>query len=483
MKKSRLQVNLMLQSFYQVLIVITPLITSPYISRVLGADGLGIYSYSYSLSNYFAILAMLGTITYGSKVIAKTRDDKYERSKIFFEIITLQILLASIGTIIYVAFIVASGQENREIFLIQAMMIVACAFNVGWFFFGMEEFRITVTRNVIIKVIQIACIFLFVKTKSDLWKYVFIMAFGELLSQLSLFFIIRKYICFVNPTLKGILRHIKPNLLLFIPGIAFAVNQDLDKTMIGIFSSYANTGFYYNAEKLIKIPTGIITGVGVVLLPYVTNSIAVNKGKNTSSFIKKAIYPMMFLTVALSVGIISISREFVPIFFGEGYDPCIDLIKIMAFTMIFKAIADAIRTQYLIPNDREKDYSTAVLVGAIVNCILNLIMIRNHGAMGAAIATLISEALVFVIYNVIIWRDTQLLIDLMKCCIFAVPAVFMYITVRSVSKLFQTGISQLIIEIIVGGIVYIVVGVCCLFIINKKETLAMIRAALKRHKK
>ena len=482
MKKSRLQINLMLQSFYQVLIVITPLITSPYISRILGADGLGIYSYSYSISNYFAILAMLGTITYGSKVIAKTRDDKYERSKIFFEIITLQILLATIGTIIYTVFVVASGQEHIGIFLIQAMMIVACAFNVGWFFFGMEEFRITVTRNVVIKVVQIICIFLFVKTKSDLWKYVFIMAFGELLSQLSLFLIIRKYVRFVKPTLKGILRHIKPNLLLFIPGIAFAVNQDLDKTMIGLFSSYANTGFYYNAEKLIKIPTGIITGVGVVLLPYVTNSIAVNKGKNTSGFIKKAIYPMMFLTVALSVGIISISREFVPIFFGEGYEPCIDLIKIMAFTMIFKAIADAIRTQYLIPNDREKDYSTAVLVGAVVNCILNLIMIRSYGAMGAAVATLISEALVFIIYNVIIWKDTRLIIDLVKCCIFSIPAFLMYMAVRSTAKLFSAGIAQLVIEIIVGGIVYIVVGLGCLFIVNKKETLATIQTILKRRK-
>lgn len=473
---------MMLQSFYQVLIVITPLITSPYISRVLGADGLGIYSYSYSISNYFAILAMLGTITYGSKVIAKTRDDKFERSKNFFEIIALQILLASIGTIIYVAFIVASGQENQEIFLIQAMMIAACAFNVGWFFFGMEEFRITVTRNVIIKVIQIAGIFLFVKTKSDLWKYVFIISFGELLSQLSLFLIIRKYICFVKPTLKGILRHIKPNLLLFIPGIAFAINQDLDKTMIGIFSSYANTGFYYNAEKLIKIPTGIITGVGVVLLPYVTNSIAANKGKNTSGFIKKSIYPMMFLTIALSVGIVSISREFVPFFFGEGYEPCIDLIKIMAFTMIFKAIADAIRTQYLIPNDCEKDYSAAVLVGAIVNCSLNLIMIRYYGAMGAAVATLISEALVFIIYNVIIWKDTRLIIDLVKCCIFSIPALLMYIAVRGTAKLFSAGIEQLVVEIIVGGIVYIIVGLGCLFIVNEKETLAAIQTILKKHK-
>ena len=350
------------------------------------------------------------------------------------------------------------------------------------FFFGMEEFRITVAINVIIKVLQIICIFLFVKIKSDLWKYVFIMASGELVSQLSLFLIIRKYVCVVKLTLKGILRHIKPNLLLFIPGIAFAVNQDLDKTMIGLFSSYSNTGFYYNAEKLIKIPTGIITGLGVVLLPYVTNSIAVNKEKDTSSFIKKSIYPMMFLTVALSVGIISISREFVPIFFGKGYEPCIELIKIMAFTMIFKAIADAIRTQYLIPNDREKDYSTAVLVGATVNCILNLMMIKNYGAKGAAFATFISEALVFIIYNVIIWKDTRLMIDLIKCCIFSIPAFFMYISVRSIAKILSAGITQLIIEIIVGGTVYVVVGLSCLFIVNKKETLAIMQTILKRRK-
>lgn len=468
MSKSSIKKNILVQTIYQVLIVLTPLITSPYISRVLGSKGLGIYSYTYSISNYFAIFAMLGTLTYGSKAIAKVRDSIENRSRVFSEIISLQMILTILGTVLYFILIVCFQSENREVAWIQSLMIVACFFNVSWFFFGMELFPITVTRNIIIKIMQILGVFLFVKTKTDLWKYVFVIAGGEVLSQGILFMAIRKYIIPKKPTLPGIIRHIRPNLVLFIPGIAFAINQDLDKTMIGIFSNFNDGGYYYNAEKLIKIPTGIISGIGVVLLPYITNSISTVKGIDKGSFVRRFIYPIFLLATALAFGIASIGEEFVPFFFGAGYEPCVELIYIMAGAMVFKALADAIRTQYLIPVDKEREYSIVVIIGACANFIINLFLIRKYGALGAAVATLIAEVIVCIGYIFITQHDIHLLSDILKCCFFFIPGIIMFMSVRILSNLLNVSlIISIPTEIFIGGIVYILIAVPLFYVLNR----------------
>lgn len=461
--------NLIFQTIYQILIVITPLITSPYISRVLGADGLGVYSYTNSIANYFLILAMLGTNTYGSKTIATIRDNRKERSLVYIEIMSMQILLSFVGIGIYIGYMLKVDQDNIVVSCIQMLMIVSCMFNVNWFFFGLEKFKTTVTRNIVIKIVTIIAIFAFVREKDDLWKYVLIMAGGEVISQLMLFLIARKYIDFYRPTLKGIIRHLKPNLILFVPGIAFALNHDLDKTMIGIFSNYHNSGCYYNAEKLIKIPTGIIFGIGVVMLPHISNMVAKGENKKNIIFLKNSISMILFFSVALCGGMISICREFVPTFFGPGYEECVILINIMAFSIIFKTIANIIRTQYLIPNNKEKEYSLVVLSGAGMNCLLNIIMIPKAGAVGAAVATLICECAICLGHIWIIEKEFSIISNLLKCMIYVIPAASMYMSVRIwVSKVGLEGPVGLALEIIIGGMVYLILGIPCMLLLGKK---------------
>ncbi|OLR62720.1 hypothetical protein BHF69_08540 [Anaerostipes sp. 992a] len=465
---SKVKQNLIFQTVYQVLIVITPLITSPYVSRVLGAEGLGVYSYTNSISNYFLILAMLGTNTYGSKTIATVRDSRKERSYVFVEIMAMQIFLSIFGMAVYTGYMLKVNQDHLLVSCIQMLMITSCMFNVNWFFFGLEKFKTTVTRNIIIKLFTIASIFLFVREKDDLWKYVLIMAGGEVLSQLILFVMARRYVTFYRPTLKGILRHLKPNLILFVPGIAFALNHDLDKTMIGIFSDYQNSGCYYNAEKLIKIPTGIITGIGVVMLPHITSMVAKGEEKKNEVFLRNSLSMILFFAVALCGGIISICKEFVPVFFGPGYDACVLLINIMAVSIIFKTIANIIRTQYLIPHNKEKEYSIIVLTGAGINCIMNILMIPRAGAEGAAVATMIAECLVCIGHVYVIEKDLTIIRNLLKCLIYLIPAGSMYGVVRMFAADGGfTGIGGLITEILLGGMTYLIIGLPCLMVINQ----------------
>lgn len=468
MANGKVKQNLIFQTFYQILIVITPLITSPYVSRILGAEGLGIYSYTYSITNYFAIAAMLGTNLYGSKIIASIQEDKRERSKVFIEIMSMQMMITLLGMVGYTGYLFFVRQEDYLVSCIQILMIFSCLFNVNWFFFGLEEFKVTASRNMIIKVITIIFIFLFVREEGDLWKYVLILAGGECISQVSLFILAQKYIQMVKPTWNGIIKHLKPNLILFVPGIAFALNHDLDKTLIGLFSNYEETGFYYNAEKLIKIPSGIITGIGVVLLPYMTRMVVTEEEKISHTIIRKSITPILFLTIALCGGIISICPEFVPIFFGSGYEECIVLINIMAVTMVFSTIANIIRTQYLIPNNKDREYSILVIIGAIINCCLNIVLIMAYGAKGAAIATLIAELFVCAGHVWLIEKYVKIHIDLLKSLIFVIPVTSMYFAVRIVSSNhLVNGITLLIVEILLGGAVYLLVAVPCLRIVDR----------------
>lgn len=468
---NNIKINLIFQTLYQVLIIITPLITSPYVSRILGAEGLGIYSYTYSIVNYLMIFAMLGTNTYGSRSIAVVKDDRKKRSLVFSEIFCLQSILTIISCLMYIIYLIMLPIENKIIAFIQLILLISCLFNINWFFFGMEEFKLTVSRNIFIKVTTILAIFTFVKNENDLWKYVLILAIGELGSQLMLFNFIKKYIDFVIPTIYGIVRHIKPNLILFIPAIAFSINNLFDKTMLGYFSGYSSTGMYYNAEKIINIPMGVITGIGVVMLPRISNLISNGKGNESNEYLYKTIFFINILSIAMAFGISAISKDFIPLFLGNGFEHSILLVMIMSPLIIIRANSNVIRTQYLIPHKLDKVYSKAMLMGAVFNLLLNCVCIRKYGAIGAAIATVISEAIVNIYQNNIAQKYISVKDKILKTNIFILSGIGMFFIVRLVSKttMIHSILIKLLIEIIIGIIAYTGISIMIIAIFYKDE--------------
>ena len=199
--------------------MLTPLLTSPYVSRVLGAEKLGVYSFTYSIVNYFTIFANLGTQNYGSRAIASCGENRKERSKIFSEILCMQVgvsLLALVGYAIYLCFI---NTNDALISVLQTIYILVSLVSLNWFYFGLEEFRLTVLRNTIIKIVTIALIFTLVKKPEDLSLYIIILAGGDVVGQLVMIPALKKYVDFHIPTIRGVARHIKPNLILFLPEI------------------------------------------------------------------------------------------------------------------------------------------------------------------------------------------------------------------------------------------------------------------------
>lgn len=389
--------NFLYNLLYQVFIFIIPLITIPYVSRVLGADNIGIYSYTYSLINYFMLASMLGINNYGSREIAKVCNNIEMRSKKFYSIYFLQSICTCIMCILFFFFFFfIIKYDYKTILLIQFIYLLSCAFDINWYFFGVEKFKITISRNIIIKTLSLLFIFIFVKSKNDLWIYTLILASSTLISQIYLWFFIKKEVIRVSVNRKDIFNHLSKCLVLFLPVVAYSIYRIMDKTMIGFFSNTFQLGNYENAEKIITIPLSIISALGVVMLPHMSKT-------NNSDFDKKITSTFelcFFMLFPIFIGLFIIADDFSIVFFGKEFVYASNLIRILLITIIFSGITNVVRNNYLIPKSKDKIYVTSTIYGAIVNFILNLIFIRKYGAYGACIGTISAEFIVMV-YQVI----------------------------------------------------------------------------------
>ena len=276
--------NFIYQMIYQILIIILPFVTSPYIARTIGAEGLGTYSYSYSIAYYFVLFSMLGLANYGNRAVAQCRDNQKNLNETFSNIVTLHIAFSFICCVVYILYVFFLANEKLYAG-IQFTYVLSGLFDVSWFYFGIEKFKLTVTRNIIIKILNVVCVFVFVRNANDLWKYCAIMAVGMLISQISLWFPLNKFVAFQKPTWKKMKPHIEPLLILFIPAIAVSLYKYMDKIMIGAMSNKTQLGFYENAEKVINIPLTIITSFGTVMLPKMSNLVASHNREKTNQYI------------------------------------------------------------------------------------------------------------------------------------------------------------------------------------------------------
>lgn len=455
---SSIKKNLGMQTAFQILNTCLPLITAPYLSRTLGATALGVYSFTSSIVSYFILFAMLGTVNYGTRTIAAAKENKEERSKCFWGIFLFQVIVTVICLLAYIVYMFLICKDNFIIAWIQGITIVCCCFDINWLFFGVENFKITVTRSMIIKIVTVVLILLTVKTTEDLWLYTLIMAMGTLVSQIVLWIYVPQYISFSKISIKDIQKHIKPNIILFIPLLAMSVYHIMDKTMLGILSSYEQNGFYYNADKLINIPLCIINGIGTVMLPRMTALYNSDQNKEANELLIISLEGVGLVSIAMACGIAAISNEFVPFFFGSGYEPCILLTVVLSPVLIIKGFTNTLRTQYLVPLKMEKYYISSVLSGAITNLGCNLLLIPRLGALGAVLGTLVAEFVACVIQFVIIRKNFDFKSCLKSCFVYLCAGLLMVVLVRAVSHISVNIILKILIEIVIGGIIFILVA-------------------------
>lgn len=435
---------------YQLLTFVMPLITTPYLSRVLGAEKTGSYSYAYSISYCFVLFAMLGLNNYGNREIAKVRDDMTERSKKFWSIYFLQFTMAVIVFIVYCGYCIFSHDVVQWA---MALYVLSASVDINWFFWGLEEFKITVTRNIVIKLITVALILLLVKTQDDLLVYTTIMSSGFLVSSLALLTYLKKRVQWVKPELKEVMSHIKPNLVLFIPVIAVSLYKVMDKIMLGNMASKIEVGFYDYSEKVIAIPTACVNALGVVMMPHMSNLVAKNETSIETDMIRKSMVFGVALATSMCFGLMAIADLFVPIFYGVGYEKCITLFYILLPSCVFLAIANVIRTQYLIPHAMDKEFTISLMVGAITNLSVNAMLIPGMKSVGAAIGTLIAELCVCICQVMMTKERLPLNIYLLDVLYIIGAGVVMMVVVLFVPMI-GGSVVTLVLKICVGGVVF-----------------------------
>lgn len=452
---SSIKKNFAYQLFYQTLISIIPFVTSPYISRVLGADGMGVYSYTFSIITYFKIFAALGIVQYGDRVIAKAKTDQQKLNRTFTSLFILSTMLSLIVTSAYGLYWAFFVHDNALIALIQGVNLVAGIFDINWFFFGMEQFKITVTRNSILKILTMIAVFVFVKEKSDLWIYVCIVAFGNFISTSAVWYFLPRFVKFTKVTWREIFAHLKPMLVLFMAAIAVSVFSYMDKIMIGKLSEYAELGYYENAWKMIEFPVGFITALGTVMMPKLSNLVARGDKKAVDHYIYQSMRFSMVSGFAVAFGIAGIATEFATVFWGKSFARSGLLMIIMAAAIVLMAWNGVIRAQYIIPHERDKIYVAAVCAGAGVNFVVNAILIPKFGSAGAAVGTVMAYGAIWLVQNVNVGDALSLVRYLVESLPYAAIGLIMFLIIRVIGRAMGPTIPTLFVEVGAGAVVYI----------------------------
>ena len=455
---NQIKKNFIYNIIYQIFTIILPLITVPYISRILGTEKIGIYSYTYSIAYYFMLIAMLGINNYGNRAIAQSRDNRKELSKKFMSIYFIQLVMSCIMILMYVLYINIFDVEYKTIALIQTIYLIANMFDINWFFFGLEKFKITVTRNTFVKLISLIFIFVFVKRNEDLWIYTTILACSSLISQLLLFPILNKEVDWIRITFNDIKQHIIPCLTLFIPVIAVSLYKVMDKVMLGCLNNVSEVGLYEQAEKITQIPLGLIISLGTVMMPRASNLFSKDKIEEILNYISKSIKFTMFSCFPIVFGLMAISNDFIPLFLGKEFCKSSTLLNILSITLIFISFANVLRTQYLIPNNRDKEYSISVILGAIVNLIINFILIPKYASIGACIGTVFAEATVCVYQAFVLRNELNIKRYINNSVPFLLKSLIMFCITYLVGLININIYIKLFIQVLSGIIVYVLLN-------------------------
>lgn len=454
MKKS-IAKNYIYNLIYQMLTILLPLVTTPYLSRVLGAEPIGIYGYTISIVTYFILFGTLGVSMYGQREIAYRAQDKKERSKAFWEIISIRTITLSISILLFYLIYGRSG-DYALYYRILIIQLIANMFDISWLFQGIEEFDKTVVRNLIVKLLSLVLIFVVIKTPNDLWKYFAIYVGAELIGNITLWLYTPKYLEKINIKELELKKHLKPTIALFVPQIAIQIYTVLDKTMIGnITNDMTEVGYYEQAQKIVKAALTVTTALQTVMNSRIANAYANKNEEEIKTCLKTSFNFVWFLTIPMAFGLMAIATKFVPWYYGAGFDGVIPIMIATSPILIPIGLSGVTGIQYLVQIGKQKIFTISVTVGAIVNIILNMILIHYFRGVGAVLASIIAEITILGIQLKYI-REQFKIKDILKLAVKCLIAgIIMFLVVALITKYMPVSIMNTVIQIVVGGIVYL----------------------------
>lgn len=455
MKAGSTKANYVYSIIYRLSICVLPLVVTPYIARTIDAAGNGVYVYTSTIACFFIMFGKLGLDNYGSRAIARIRDNKEEREKTFVSIYVLQLITSLASIAVYIALVAGFVTENKDIFWLQLMYVASALFDVSWYFYGTEQFKLTTIRSVLARLLIIAGVFLFVKTKDGLRYYTLVMSACFLAEQLMLMPFLIKQVRPVRITVRDVTRHIKPNTVLFVSVLAMNVYHWMDKIMLKVMADSASVAYYNYAESIVNLPKGIVQALGAIMLPRVSYMVIKKRLEDCKKLFYDSSELVLFICCALCFGIMGVSPVLVPLFLGPDYTPTILLTIELAIVMIPMSLTDAMQNQLLVPFGMDKALMRSMILGAGANILLNLLLIPLLGASGAVIGTLGAE-LTTCAYLLVSIRGMCRLGKLLRRIIpYAVFGVFEYLLATALGTLALNPFLLLLIQMLAAGGLYL----------------------------
>ena len=461
MAKVSVKKNYLFNLMYEVLAVLVPFVTTPYVSRVLGVTAIGDYNYINGIVSYFGLIAVTGTATFGNREISIVQNDKEKRSEYFFEILFFRIICTGIALLPYLILILSSNGLYKTLYLINLLMFLSWIFDVSWFCQGMENFAVTAIRNSIVKISGAILIFLLIKSPMDLWKYTTIYSGSMLLGNMTMWVYVAKQVSWPGIKKIHVFRNVKPIFQLFIPVIAVQIYTVMDKTMLGFLDNTTQVGYYAQGQRIIELAITVLNSLISVLLPRISFLFSQGNTEELQALIDKALRYIFMLAIPMIFGCTVLIDWFVPIFFGSGYEPVGNIIKILSCMFIVLSLGRLFGTM-LIAINQQMQYTIVTIVAAVMNLLLNLVFLFyfHMGAMGVAVASVISEITATVIQ---LWdvRSVVKIKMLGKCFIqYLIPSVIMTIVIVVTQKIIGESLVGLIVAVGIGCAVYFIALLC-----------------------
>lgn len=387
----KLKKNYIYNIMYQLLVILTPIITAPYLVRVLGASNLGIYSYVNSSGSIVTTISLLGIYAYGNRQIAYVRDNKDELTRTFWELEFVHLVLGLVGTGFYILYI-CFNKEYSFYFMIYFPYVFAQFIDCSWIYVGLEDMKTTVLKNFLTKLINVLGIFLFVKSADDVWVYIFMVAITTLIANISVYSQLPRYIGWPQANLRNTIMHIKGSINLFLPQVASLFYLQVDKVMLEwLTGTTEQVSFYDQAEKIITIPLTFITVMSTVMMPRIANEFKKNNRDTIENLLLKTGRFTLFMAFPMMVGLFCVSKHFIPWYLGSEYIPSAYAMMILSPIVVLNSLAGISGAQYFTATNQIGILMKAYISAAIMNMVVNAILIPRYGYAGAAVASVLSS--------------------------------------------------------------------------------------------
>jgi O-antigen/teichoic acid export membrane protein len=408
-----LKKNIFYSASLNVLNLLFPIITAPYISRVLGVENIGLVNFVTAYVSYFVLFAALGVNYYGVREIARHKNSQEETSGIFSGLLIITLIAAFAVTACYLAtvFFVPMLRKDWPLFVLAGFSLYLAPISIDWYFRGLEDFKVITYRFLVVKVVSFAGLFLFVRQREDVIPYILLSAFSIVGSYIWNLAYAHKQglrLKWKNLNLKA---HIKPMFVFFATNIAVSVFTLLQTLMLGFLSDYEQVGLFTTPNKLLIVITSIFGATNTALLPRLSFNQQRNDKNANAELLQKAFDIITLLVIPAAVGLCLISKRFVPFFFGGEFTGSIVPMQILSFKVILVMINSFFALNILVVFGHENQYLLAMLVTALFSCVMNLYMIPKHGAIGASVTNCIAETIEIPFNLFFVYRCTSVRIN------------------------------------------------------------------------